>query len=434
MTTALDRVETQGMRRGVYRAPYGVSIVIVVTVLALLPFMLPERAIGTLVQMQVAALFALAFNILWQQTRLLSFGHAAYFGIGMFATIHAMRAVAAGGLVLPLPLMPIAGLLGGLTLGLFIGFFATIRSGTYFAMITLAFAELIHQIAPQWESLFGGEAGLSTMRMPWAGLSFGTNREVYYLVLGWFLIAVASIHFFTRTPLGRLAFALGDSEIRVRFLGYNAHLAKTLVFAVSAMFAGLAGGLLAVANENVDYSVFSASASGLVVIHTFVGGAGLFLGPVVGAAGLILFGSIVSDVTRLWVLYQGILFILVVMFIPQGFAGLIIDALGVGRPHHLKRVAPPALFGLAAAIFATAGIIFMAEYLSALVADPFALHAQGGAVSVRLWGISWPATALATWAFPIASIAAALIFTGLARRSIKRRVREKDDSGSEVLS
>ena len=95
------------MTRGSYRIPLGVTVA--VAVLAMLPLVLPGRTIGTLVQMQVAALFALAFNILWQQTRLLSFGHAAYFGIGMFATIHAMRAAAAGGLVLPLPLMPVAG-------------------------------------------------------------------------------------------------------------------------------------------------------------------------------------------------------------------------------------------------------------------------------------------------------------------------------------
>jgi branched-chain amino acid transport system permease protein len=430
MVTVLDSMEIKGLMRGPYRVPFGIAAV--VAVLALLPLVIPSRTIGTLVQMQVAALFALAFNILWQQTRLLSFGHAAYFGIGMFATIHAMRAAAAGGLILPLPLMPIAGLLAGFILGIVIGYFATIRSGTYFAMITLAFAELIYQIAPQWESVFGGEAGLSTMRMPWAGFSFGTNSEVYYLVLGWFLIAMASIRFFTRTPLGRLAFALGDNEVRVRFLGYNAHLAKTLVFAVSAMFAGLAGGLLAIANENVDYSVFSASASALVVIHTFVGGAGLFLGPVVGAAALILFGSIVSDLTRLWILYQGILFILVVMFVPQGVVGLIVDAFGAGRWRQLGRVAPPALLGLTAAIFASAGTIFVAEFLSALVADPFSLHTRAGAVSVMLWGISWPVTAPATWAFPLASMAIAVVLASLARHSIGKRTAGENDRSTEV--
>jgi branched-chain amino acid transport system permease protein len=385
-------------------------------ILVALPLVLPARAIGTLIQMLVAALFALAFNILWQQTRLLSFGHAAFFGIGMFATIHAMRAAASGAFALPLPLLPLAGLLSALILGAVVGYFATARTGTYFAMITLAFAELIHQLAPQWEAVFGGESGLSTMRMPWAGLSFGSSRQTYYLVLVWFLIGVMGIHYFTRTPLGRLAFALGDNELRVRFLGYNARLGKTLVFAVSATFAGLAGGLLAVANENADHSVFAAAVSGLVVIHTFVGGANLFLGPVFGAAALVLFGSVVSDITRLWILYQGMLFIFVVMFVPQGLVGLAVDLVGAGRWRELRRTAAPVLLTLAAAMLAAAGFVFVAEFFSALTADPFALQTRGGAVSVRLWGISWQANSVSTWAFPVVAIGAAALML-LANRS-----------------
>lgn len=427
MTAISDpvNVPTHFIAAGLHRLRY--SAFAAALMLAVLPLVLPARAIGTLIQMLVAALFALAFNVLWQQTRLLSFGHSAFFGIGMFATIHAMRGAASGGFAMPLPLLPLAGLLAALILGLLIGYFATARTGTYFAMITLAFAELIHQLAPQWESVFGGESGLSTMRMPWAGISFGSSRDVYYLVLIWFLIGVLGIYFFTRTPLGRLAFALGDNEVRVRFLGYNARLAKTFVFAVSAMFAGLAGGLLAVANENVDHSVFAASASGLVVIHTFVGGANLFLGPVFGAAALVLFGSIVSDLTRLWALYQGIIFIFVVMFVPQGVAGLAVDLLGAGRWRDLERTAVPILLTVAAAVLAASGVVFVAEYFSALTADPFALQTHGGAVSIRLWGISWRANSLATWAVPMVAMAAAALLTLLAHRS-----RAAADSGEGV--
>src|SRR5215475_13731107 len=170
-------------------------VVLLLTVLALvtLPTFLPHRAIATATQMQIAALFALAFNILWRQTRLLSFGHAAFFGIGMFATIHVMRAASGGPRTLPLPLLPMFGLIAGLMLGVIVGFFATARTGTYFAMITLAFAEIIHQLSPQWEGMFGGESGLSAMRMPWAGMSFGSDAEVYYLVLAWSLAAIATV-------------------------------------------------------------------------------------------------------------------------------------------------------------------------------------------------------------------------------------------------
>jgi branched-chain amino acid transport system permease protein len=401
-------------------------ILLAVLVLAALPLLLPSRAVGTAVQMLVASLFALAFNILWRQTRLLSFGHAAFFGVGMFATIYAMRAAAGGVFTLPLPLMPLAGLCAGFLLGTVIGFFATARTGTYFAMITLAFAEVIHQIAPQWEGLFGGEGGLSTMRQSWAGISFGSNAEVYYLVLAWSLIAIGGIYYFTRTPLGQLAFALGDNELRVRFLGYNARLAKTLVFAVSAMFAGLAGGLLAVANENVDYSVFSATASGLVVIHTFIGGAGFLAGPIVGAAALTLFGSIVSDVTRLWPLYQGILFILVVMYLPQGIVGLAVERLAPTGRRALSSAAIPLVAGAAGVLLAGAGALFIAEYVSALVSDPFALQSQGGAMSAKLWGTSWRINSPATWAVPVLAIVAGTLVLRLALRLAARR-RPADD-------
>src|SRR5439155_11937855 len=113
--------------------------------------------------------------------------HAAYFGTGMFAVIHLMRAAESGALAVPLPLIPLAGALAGCLLGVVAGFFATVRTGTYFAMITLAVAELIYALGSQWEGLFGGEAGLSSMRLAWAGWTFATAGEVYYIVLGWFL-------------------------------------------------------------------------------------------------------------------------------------------------------------------------------------------------------------------------------------------------------
>jgi len=387
-----------------------------VLMLFALPTVLPQRAIATVTQMQIAALFALAFNILWRQTRLLSFGHAVFFGIGMFATVHAMRAATGGAALLPMPLLPLFGLMAGLALGVIVGFFATARTGTYFAMITLAFAEIIHQLAPQWEGMFGGESGLSAMRTPWAGLSFGSDTEVYYLVLTWSLAAILAIHYFTQTPLGRLAFALGDNEQRVRFLGYNARLSKTLVFIVSAMFTGLAGGLLAVANENVDHSIFRASLSGQVVIHTFIGGAGLFFGPVIGAAALTLLSSMAADVTRLWILYQGLLFVVVVMYLPQGIVGLIADHLALGRWRQLQALLPPILAGLAGVTLISAGTIFLAELLAALAADPFARQAAGGIVSVRLWGATWDSAAPATWLPPLYSIAGGMVLLHLAAR------------------
>src|SRR5690606_18717811 len=158
--------------------------------------------------MLIASLFAVSFNLLIGQAGLLSFGHAAFFGVGAFATLHLMVAVEDGALALPTPLLPLAGAAVGCLVGGLAGYFATIRSGVYFALVTLASAELLHSLAPHWDGLFGGEAGLSSMRMPWGGLTFGSPLQVYYLALGWTLLSILLLWAYTRTPFGRLTLAL----------------------------------------------------------------------------------------------------------------------------------------------------------------------------------------------------------------------------------
>ena len=155
-----------------------VTIALAVLLLAAVPALLSQGLVNAAIQMLIAALFASAYNVLCGQAGMLSFGHAAYFGIGAFATVHAMNAVGGTGL-LPTPLLPLAGGLGGLALGVAAGWFATQRTGTYFAMITLAIAELLHALAPHLKGWFGGEAGVSAMRMPAHGLTFGSTAQVY---------------------------------------------------------------------------------------------------------------------------------------------------------------------------------------------------------------------------------------------------------------
>src|SRR5205085_563658 len=128
---------------------------------------------------------------------------------------------------------------------------------------------------------------------------------------------------FTGTPMGRLAVAMRENEHRLRFLGFNTHLARTLVFAISAMFTGIAGALLAIANEATNYTIFSAQASANVVLQTFIGGAGTFFGPALGAATMTFFARVTSDLTRSWLLYQGVIFVIIMLFVPEGIGGLI---------------------------------------------------------------------------------------------------------------
>src|SRR5690606_13551057 len=263
-----------GMKRGL---SFALPALLVAGALAL-PYLLPAGQLVAAVQMLIAALFACAFNLLAGQAGMLSFGHAAYFGVGTFATIHAMNALGGAGL-LPTPLMPLVGGAAGLLFGLAAGWFATLRSGVYFAMITLALAELLHALAPHLKGLFGGEAGVSGMRMPAWGFTFGSTIEVYYLVLVWVVACLAALYGLTRTPLGRLALGLRENTQRLRYLGYRPHTLKTLVFALSAMFSGVAGGLQALNIEAANYVLFEVKLSTDAVLFAYIGGVNAFLGP-----------------------------------------------------------------------------------------------------------------------------------------------------------
>lgn len=333
-----------------------------VALLAALPLLLSQGLLNAAIQMLIAALFACAYNLLCGQAGMLSFGHAAYFGVGAFATVHAMKALGGTGL-LPTPLLPLAGAVGGLVVGAVAGWFATKRSGTYFAMITLAIAELLHALAPHLKGWFGGEAGVSAMRMPALGLAFGSTTQVYYLVLAWVLAGVALLYLFTLTPLGRLALGLRENSHRLAFLGYDVHKLGVAVFALSAMFSGLAGGLQVVNNESANYVVFEAGVSAAVVLNTYIGGTKVFLGPALGAAIMTFFGYAVSDLTRTWLLYQGMLFVLVMMFMPEGLAGLFTRAAALWRRHGAAALLPPLVLAVLAAVAIAAGVACVVETL-----------------------------------------------------------------------
>ncbi len=303
---------------------------VAVVALVALPGCLSPKGVHYAIRLLIAALYAMAFNVLWSQARLLSFGQAAPFGIGAFSVLHLMRLLEDAQLSFPTPLLPVAGILAGIVVGVLVGFFATIRTGTYFSMITLAMTELLGVLARRWNSAFGGETGLSSMRMPWAGLSFGNFYEVYYVVLFWCLLGLGVLWFLKLTPFGNIAAAVGNNERRLEFLGFNTRILKTQIVTVSFAVAGLAGGLLAFTTENASYELFSGYTSAEPIIQSFFGGVGTFLGPALGAAILSLFGLVLSDVTRIWLLYQGILFILVIILLPIGVGGAI-AALFSGR-------------------------------------------------------------------------------------------------------
>jgi branched-chain amino acid transport system permease protein len=376
--------------------------------LAILPLFLSPNLLNAAIKMMIAALFALAFTLAMGQAGMLSFGHAAYYGLGAFAALHLMRAVEQKLFGFPTPLIPLAGAMVGFVFGLVFGWFATQRTGVYFSMVTLALAELLLTLAPTWNALFGGESGISTMRGASWGVSFGDDAHVYYLTLGWFVVSAWCMWAFTKTPVGRLALALRDNEQRVRFLGFNAHVARTLIFAISCLFAGVAGALLAIANEATNYTIFSAQASANVVLQTFIGGAGTFFGPALGAITMTFFARVTSDLTRSWLLYQGLIFVLVMLFAPQGLGGLVALHARKVKAGGWKHLVAPYLLCLAVGLLLIAGLVFVVESIHVVMTDAYLAKrttSQGEWVPYELFGRSFEPASPATWAIPIVLLA-----------------------------
>ena len=297
------------------------------TAFALLPLVFRSGTALTMMSlMGISIVFALSYNMLLGQTGMLSFGHAVYFGIGAYFAVHCMNVVITGNLPVPLAVIPLVGGVGGLFFAMLFGWVSTKHSGTAFAMISLGLAELVGSSALILRSFFGGEEGVTTDRtrlLRLFGVNFGQQIEVYYLIAAWCFVCMFLMFRFTRTPLGRMCNAVRDNAERAQFVGYNPQMVRFLAFCVSGFFAGVAGGLAAVHFEIANSAYFSATQSGNVLLATFIGGRSYFVGPVMGAVLVSYLQVMLSDITEIWQLYFGLLFIVMVMFAPQGMAGLV---------------------------------------------------------------------------------------------------------------
>ncbi len=274
----------------------------------------------------IAIIFALSYNILLGQTGLLSFGHAVHYGLGGFLAVHAMNAVASRNWPIPLPFIPLVGGLGGLAFAVVSAGSSTKRAGTVFAMISLGIGELVASSSLILRSVFGGESGITTDRtaLPHLfGWSFGPQLQVYYLIAFWLMISAIAMYALTRTPLGRICNAVRDNPERVEFIGYDPHVVRYLAYCFAGFFAGVAGGLAAINFEIANSAYLGATQSGLVLFAAFIGGTAYFFGPILGAILVTYLQLGLTDVTPVWQLYFGIIFIGVVMFAPGGIAGLL---------------------------------------------------------------------------------------------------------------
>lgn len=366
-----------------------ILLVAIAVIFATLPWWAGAAVQNIMTKVLVAGLFAMSFNLVWGQAGLLSFGQAAYFGIGTFAAIFGMG-VGGAEPILPLPLIPLVGALAGLVIGLVAGWFSTMRSGIYFAMITFAFAELLNAIAYQWDAVFGGEAGVRARRTDFGLMSFQSTESVYLLTFFWLVVAVLAIWWLQRSPFGQVMKGLREREDRLAFIGYDTHLVKTAAFCLAAFFSGLAGALLAITNESANVSLFAAHQSTQVVLNTIIGGSGIFFGPFFGAAFTTLFGYYAAAWTTHWPLYLGLLFMAVVLFAPQGIGGVLYGMLTKGRIRPIS--ASSVLARIVGALAFAMPTILLIEIVGEITSTTYGVArraAQGAWPPVEVFGIGW---------------------------------------------
>jgi branched-chain amino acid transport system permease protein len=297
-------------------------------------------AITVLSQMGIAVIACLSYNMLLGQGGMLSFGHAVYTGLGAFLAMHALNSIG-GGLPLPVSLVPVVGGLAGIGFAVLFGYVSTRKSGTTFAMITLGLGELVFAMSLMIPEFFGGEGGVSGNRVVGpvrAGISFGPPVQVYYLIAAYTFLAVAAMYAFTRTPLGRMLNAVRDNPERVEFVGYNTRMIRYIAFILAGFFAGIAGGLGALNFEIVTAEVVGAGRSGAYLLFTFLGGATFFFGPIIGGVLMVLAFVLLSEFTKAWLLYLGLIFMFMVMYAPGGISSLIMMNLRLAANGKLRQI------------------------------------------------------------------------------------------------
>jgi len=294
-----------------------------------------------LTQMGIAIIACLSYNMLLGQGGMLSFGHAVYSGLGSFAAIHVLNKVSEGAWNVPVSLLPLVGGVAGLLVSALLGSITTKKSGTIFAMITLGIGELVFSMSLMLPEFFGGEGGISSNRMvgePFLGITFGPEIQVYYLIAVYTFVCTVLMFAFTQTPLGRILNAVRDNPERVEFIGYDTQRVRYLAFKIAGFFAGIAGGLYAINFEIVTAEVVSAHRSGAYLLFTFLGGALFFFGPIIGAVMMVLATVLLSEMTKAWLLYLGIFFLVMVMYAPGGISGLIMMNLRLAAYGMLRRL------------------------------------------------------------------------------------------------
>ena len=272
----------------------------------------------------VMGLAAMSLNFLLGFTGVLSFGHAAYFGLGAYGTAMAIKYWGVGSI----PAIGL-GMIIATIAAMIIGALIIKLRGVYFAMVTIAFGQVFYFIAFRWNAVTGGDDGLTGWRRLPINFGFAeldivqNDRAFYYFALAIFAVCVAAMAVLLNSPFGRSLIAIRENERRARFLGVPIEFHVWLSFVISCLFVSAAGGLYALLNNFIDPRALRVDLSGNLVIMAVLGGMRSFWGPLIGAAIFVALQDYVSSQTQNWMSVIGLVFVLVVRFFPRGILGML---------------------------------------------------------------------------------------------------------------
>jgi len=289
----------------------------------ILPQVVGEFWVHVMIEILILGLFAVSFNMIFGYMGQLSFGHAAYYGVGAYTT--GLLMVKAS---VPLPIALVASMVVAGIFALVFGYFCIRLTGIYFAILTLAFGQLIYYVIFQWYSFTGGDDGLQgIVPPPWLFAAI----PYYYFTLFITTVALIAMWFITESPFGYTMRAIRENADRTRFIGINIRTYMLINFVIAGMFAGLAGALWGPFTRSVAPDLCNWHQSGVPVFMTVIGGPFSFLGPMVGSLIYTFLFAFVTGFTEYWPLTIGVIITLVVLFMPGGVLGLLLEKLEVFR-------------------------------------------------------------------------------------------------------
>lgn len=293
---------------------YGIAVLL----FGAAPFFLASFHISLLTEILILAIFALSLNILVGYTGLVSLGHAAFFGAGAYAAGLIGKHVSAE-IVMTL----LGGVLVSLVLALVVGIFCMKVNGFYFLMLTLAFSQMVYSFIYQSTTLTGGSNGLTGISTPSIfGLELSNVVWVFYVTAIIFLILYAGLSIFVKSPYGRILVGIKENETRLKSMGYNTKIYRYVAFVLSGTLGGLSGVLFTYFNGFIAPTNVYWTMSGTVLIMVLIGGAGTMIGPVLGAALIVILETVIATYTDMWMLLLGAIFIFFVIFLPEGIYGV----------------------------------------------------------------------------------------------------------------